>query len=120
MKPLHNKENANERVCSLVCADLRIGFSEDSGSVNFVLGRRSVWIGQKIRAGRSVAGAAGVLVLAAISYLVFEVPPEGNGLKLWLRSTHDVDALLWGDERSTLHGKVLFLLNTAPATTKSL
>jgi hypothetical protein len=50
---------------------------------------------------------------------VFEVPAGAAGLKLWLRSTHELDTLLWGDEGSLWHGKVLFLLNPAPASAES-
>jgi hypothetical protein len=48
-----------------------------------------------------------------ISYLVFEVPSDTREPKLWVRSSGEVDALLWGDERSPMHQKVLFLLSPA-------
>ena len=55
------------------------------------------------------------------SYLVFEVPARAQGLKLWLRSDDEVGKLLWGNERSPLHGKVRFRLDSAlPANQSSL
>lgn len=72
------------------------------------LGLHSIPLATALRPGQSY-----------ISYLVFEVPASADGLKLWLRSTHALDALLWGDERSLWHGKVLFLLNPAPVRAKS-
>ena len=55
------------------------------------------------------------------SYLVFEVPAKAQGLKLRLRSDDEVGMLLWGNERSPLHGKVRFRLDSAlPANQSSL
>jgi len=53
------------------------------------------------------------------SYLVFEVPARAPGLRLWLCSDDEVDALLWGNERSPLHGKVRFRLATGLRAEKS-
>jgi hypothetical protein len=47
------------------------------------------------------------------SYLVFDVPARAQGLRLWLRSDDEVGKLLWGNERSPLHGKVRFRLDSA-------
>lgn len=53
------------------------------------------------------------------SYLVFEVPAKTRGLRLWLCSDDAVDALLWGSERSPLHGKVRFRLEPGLRATKT-
>ncbi len=84
------------------------GRSARSEQVLAALGLHSTPLTTALRPGESY-----------ISYLVFEVPASADGLKLWLRSTHELDALLWGDERSLWHGKVLFLLSPAPASAKS-
>lgn len=54
------------------------------------------------------------------SYLVFEVPARTGGMKLWLCSDDEVDALLWGNERSPLHGKVRFRLEPGFHAAESL
>jgi len=54
-----------------------------------------------------------------ISYLVFEVPEDTKEPKLWVRSGDEVNALLWGDERSPMHQKVLFLLSPAADAARS-
>jgi hypothetical protein len=53
------------------------------------------------------------------SYLVFEVPARAQGLRLWLRSDDEVGAVLWGNERSPLHGKVRFRLDPGVPATQS-
>ena len=45
-----------------------------------------------------------------VSYVVFEIPSEAQGLKLLLTSADREGWLIWGHERSPLHGRAYFTL----------
>jgi hypothetical protein len=45
-----------------------------------------------------------------VSYVVFEIPSEAQGLKLLLTSADPEDCLIWGHESSPLHAKAYFTL----------
>jgi hypothetical protein len=51
------------------------------------------------------------------TFVAFEVPASESSLRLVLTSADEENALLWGDENSVLHKKILFALSPERETT---
>jgi hypothetical protein len=73
--------------------------SAKSALVLAAAGLHSTPLGEALRPGESY-----------VSYVVFEIPSEAQGLKLLLTSADREGCLIWGHESSPLHAKAYFLL----------